>query len=150
MAFVPALPLTRGVQAAAATPLRMSASEPQPSVSRRSLLTGAVAAAAAAALSPIVTNAEIEYPNVGFLGGSDQIDVNNANIRAYIKYPGMYPSLAGIIVGSGPFKSVDEIYELPNVTADMKKILDKYKDNLVVLEAAPEYEIDKYNNGLYR
>ena len=30
-----------------------------------------------------------------YLGGGDKIDLNNANIRAYLKCPGMYPNAAG-------------------------------------------------------
>ncbi|CAN0478056.1 unnamed protein product, partial [Ectocarpus sp. 12 AP-2014] len=33
--------------------------------------------------------AEVDNPVVPFLGGGDKIDVNNANVRAYIKLPGM-------------------------------------------------------------
>lgn len=62
----------------------------------------------------------------------------------------MYPSLASLIVTNGPFKSTDEIAQLPGITPAMKETLEKYKDNLVALEPAPEYELDKLNNGLYR
>lgn len=118
-------------------------------VSRRALLAGAVAAVAAAALPKSVL-AEREYPNVGFLGGSDVIDINNANVRAYFKLKGFYPNLAGLIVSNGPYESVEELYELPGITDAMKSALDEHKEKLVALEPTPEYEIDKFNNGLYR
>lgn len=74
MAFVtgPALPATRSPGAAAVCNkhVRMSA-EP---VSRRVALSAALSAAAAVAL-PLVAGANIEYANVGFLGGGDKIDV---------------------------------------------------------------------------
>lgn len=41
----------------------------------------------AGAAAPVV--AEVDNPVVPFLGGGDKIDVNNANVRAYIKLPGM-------------------------------------------------------------
>lgn len=44
---------------------------------------GVIAGVAPAAL------AEVDNPIVPFLGGGDKIDVNNANVRAYIKLPGM-------------------------------------------------------------
>lgn len=149
MAFVSgAAPLT--ARRAARATCRMSADDSPPaarSVSRRAALLAGLAAAAGVAAPAL---AEIEYANVGFLGGGDVIDVNNANVRVYAKYPGMYPTLAGLIVSNGPFKSVDEIYKLPGITASMKSTLDKYKDNLTALEPTPEYELDKINNGLYR
>ena len=64
-------------------------------VSRRDLMGLAGAAIVAA---PALANAEVEYPNVPFLGGSDQVDVNNANIRVYTRFPGMYPTVAGLLV----------------------------------------------------
>jgi hypothetical protein len=52
-------------------------------VSRRDLLSGLAAAAVVAA--PALANADTEYANIPFLGGSDQVDVNNANIRVYTR-----------------------------------------------------------------
>lgn len=113
------------------------------------MIAGVIAAAAAAAL-PKDALAEREYPNIGFLGGGDQIDINNANVRAYLKYQGFYPGLAGLIVTNGPYKSVDEVFNIPEITADQKKVLEKYKSRLVALEPKPDYELDKINNGLYK
>ncbi|CDF33931.1 Photosystem II 12 kDa extrinsic protein, chloroplastic [Chondrus crispus] len=151
MAFVtgPALPSLRAARATSTCTVRMAADAAEEPVSRRAIIAGVVAAAAAAAL-PKVANAEREYPNVGFLGGSDVIDVNNANVRAYVKFQGFYPTLAGLIVANGPYKSVDELFALPDLTPQMKTTLEKYKDNLTALEPTPEYELDKFNNGLYR
>jgi len=122
-------------------------------VSRRDLLSGVAGAAIVAA--PALANAETEYPNVPYLGGSDQVDVNNANIRVYTRFPGMYPKIAGVIVKQAekkPFTSTEEIESriLPQLTPEMKTIFDKYKKNLVALKAAPEYQEDIWNNGLYR
>lgn len=117
---------------------------------------GIIGRAAAFALATILgrTNreaiAEIEYPNVGFLGGGDIVDVNNANVRAYQKFPGMYPTIAGLIVTNGPFKSVDEILDMKDLTNEQKAVIGRYKENLVALKPTPEYELDKINNGLYK
>lgn len=152
MAFVtgPALPVARVAAASSVCNVRMNAEGETPKLSRRAALQAAAAAVTATVAAPLASFANIEYPNVGYLGGSDKIDVNNANVRAYLKFPGFYPSLAGIIVSNGPYKSTDEIKSLPGVTDKMKETLSKYKDNLVALEPAPEYELDKLNNGLYR
>lgn len=151
MAFVtgPALPSARTTRlSSTCTPMRMT-SEPPAKMSRRSLLAAAAAAVSATVL-PKIVRAEREYANVGYLGGSDKIDVNNANVRAYQKFRGFYPTLAGIIVSNGPYESIDEIYKLEGITDTMKKTLDEYKEQLVALEPAPEYVLDRINNGLYR
>lgn len=106
-------------------------------LTRRAAL-GAALTAAAAWFAPKVANAEREYGNVGFLGGGDVVDINNANVRVYVKFPGMYPTLAGLIVSNGPYKSVDELYNLP-LTSTQRATLDKYKNNLTALAPTPEY-----------
>jgi len=116
--------------------------------SRRDFLKNVAAFGVAAA--PMIANADVEYPNVPYLGGGDQIDVNNANIRVYTKLPGMYPTIAGLIVKNGPFKSVDEIYNIKSLSSEQKAILEKYRGNLVALDVSPEYREDVWNNGLYR
>lgn len=144
MAFVTgaALPLTRPSTSAICASPRMSA-DPSSKVTRRAALGAALSAVTATVVLPLAARANIEYSNVGFLGGSDIIDVNNSNVRAYLKLPGVYPTLAGIIVSNGPYKSIDEISKLPGIDERMKQTLAKYKDNLVALEPAPEYELDK-------
>lgn len=147
MAFVSgaALPSNRVQVQGSRSVCRMRADGPQ--VTRRGVLAAAAAALVSAAVPAL---AEIEYGGVGFLGGSDVIDINNANVRVYQKFPGMYPTLAGKIVSNGPYDSVNDLYKLPDLTENQKKLLDKYKDNLTALKAAPEYVIDRFNNGLYR
>merc|ERR1712205_52245 len=117
-------------------------------VSRRDMLQGLAGAAIVAA--PALANADVEYANVPYLGGSDQVDVNNANIRVYTRFPGMYPAIAGIIVKNGPYKSTEDIMAKigDKLTPEMKAIYSKYEKNLVALKPAPEYQEDIWNNGL--
>ena len=73
-------------------------------------------AAAAVAAAP-AADALVDYPGLPYLGGGDKIDVNNANIRAYLRLPGMYPSIAGKITSQKqPFKSVGDIYQIKSLT----------------------------------
>lgn len=95
-------------------------------------------------------NAEIDYDGIKYLGGGDKIDLNNANIRAYLKLPGMYPTIASKIVNAGPFKSVADVYNLPGLTNAEKEILKKNENRFVTMDSKPEYVVDKINNGLYR
>lgn len=132
----------------AAAPLRVAATarsticmsaDDKPVVSRRAALTGAAAAALAAVAGSLPALAETEYANVPFLGGSDIIDINNANVRAYAKYPGMYPTVAGIIATNGPFESVSDLFKIPGLTDLQIATLKKYQDKLVALTPTPEY-----------
>lgn len=54
--------------------------------------------------------AEIDYEGVKYLGGGEIIDLNNANIRAYLRIPGLYPTIASKIVKYGPYKTVADVY----------------------------------------
>lgn len=116
---------------------------------RREFLSSAAAAAAAFA-APMAANAVRDYENVGYLGGSEVVDVNNANIRVYLKMPGMYPSVAGKIVTNGPYNSVGDIYNIPGLSSKEKEIIKKYESRLTALKPSADYVIDRFNNGLYR
>lgn len=105
---------------------------------------------AASLLSSGPARAEIDYDGIKYLGGGEKIDLNNANIRAYLKLPGMYPAVASKIVSNGPFKTVSDVYNLPGLSGPEKDVLKKYEDRFVVLDGKPEYVVDKINNGLYR
>ena len=95
-------------------------------------------------------HAEVDYDGIKYLGGGDKIDLNNANVRAYLKVPGFYPTLAGKIVSGGPFATVADVYNLPGLTSTDKDTLKKSEGKLTVLPPKAEYVIDKINNGLYR
>ena len=114
---------------------------------RREFLSAAVVAAAGLA-APGAALAVRDYENVGYLGGSDVIDINNANIRAYLKLPGMYPTVAGKIASNGPYSSVSDMYK---VLSDKEKdIAKKYESRFTALKPSADYVIDRINNGLYR
>jgi len=94
--------------------------------------------------------AEVDYDGIKFLGGGDKIDLNNANVRAYLKVPGMYPTLAGKVASQGPYKTVADVYSIPGLSGKEKDVLKSNENRFVALEVKPEYFIDRINNGLYR
>lgn len=108
------------------------------------------ALAAAAFAAPAAANAVVDYENIQYLGGSNIVDVNNANIRAYLKMPGMYPSVAGKIVSHGPYSGVGDLYKIENLTAPEAEVIKKYEARLTAKTPSPDYVIDRINNGLYR
>ncbi|CAB1105357.1 unnamed protein product [Ectocarpus sp. CCAP 1310/34] len=142
-AFVPhALPAAR----MSARTTTMSAESP---ASRGDFLKSAAGAAALLGLAAPAL-AEVDNPVVPFLGGGDKIDVNNANVRAYIKLSGMYPSAAGKIVSNGPYSSVSEIYNIKGLSNEEKAAIKKHESRFITMDPQAMYTIDRINNGLYR
>ena len=113
-------------------------------------MSAAAAAAAGLATFAPAANAVRDYENVGYLGGGKVVDVNNANVRAYLKMPGLYPTVAGKIASNGPYKSVGELYSIPGLSGAEKDLIKKYESRFTALAPSADYVIDRINNGLYR
>jgi photosystem II PsbU protein len=81
-----------------------------------------------------------------------KLDLNNTNVRAFRDLSGMYPTLAGLLVKNAPYKSVDEIFDIPGLTEAQKDTLDKHLDRFVLtdVEEALVEGGDRINNGIYR
>jgi photosystem II PsbU protein len=78
------------------------------------------------------------------------VDINNANVRAYIRLSGMYPNAAGKIVSNGPYSSVADVYNIKGLSEAEKSVIKKYESKLVATEPQAMYGIDRINNGLVR
>ena len=85
--------------------------------------------------------AEVDYDGIKYLGGGDKIDLNNANVRAYLKVPGMYPTLAGKVATQGPYKSVADVYSIPGLSGKEKEVLKSNEGRFVALEVKPEVSL---------
>ena len=107
-------------------------------------------AAGALALSPVSANAIVDYDAIKYLGGSDKVDINNANVQAYRQFRGMYPTAAGQIATHGPYNKVADIYDIPGLDDKIKDIMKKYESQFVCLPPNQAYVIDRVNNGMYR
>jgi photosystem II PsbU protein len=81
-----------------------------------------------------------------------KIDLNNTNVRAFTQYPGMYPTLAKMVVKYAPFEKTDDVMDMPGLTERQKEILQANLGNFTV--SAPEDTFveggDRFNNGIYR
>merc|ERR1712060_684914 len=108
------------------------------------------AGAAALALAPAAGLAIVDYDAIQYLGGTDKVDINNANVQAYRQFPQMYPAAASFIASHGPYKEVADIYKEPGLSDQLKEIIKRYEKNFVCLEANPAYFIDRINNAMYR
>ena len=80
-----------------------------------------------------------------------KVDLNNASVRRFQQYPGMYPTLAGKIVVGGPYDQVDDVLKL-DLTERQKELFQKYKENFTVTdpEIALNEGFDRINDGQYR
>jgi photosystem II PsbU protein len=80
-----------------------------------------------------------------------KVDLNNASVRRFQQYPGMYPTLAGKIVLGGPYESVDDVLKL-DLTDRQRELFEKYKDNFTVTPPtiALNEGFDRINDGVYR
>eukprot|EP00591_Stephanopyxis_turris_P010000 CAMPEP_0195508938 /NCGR_PEP_ID=MMETSP0794_2-20130614/2018_1 /TAXON_ID=515487 /ORGANISM="Stephanopyxis turris, Strain CCMP 815" /LENGTH=152 /DNA_ID=CAMNT_0040636039 /DNA_START=40 /DNA_END=498 /DNA_ORIENTATION=- len=119
--------------------------------SRREFISSAAGLAAAGVFGAVApANAIIDNDTVQYLGGSSVVDLNNANVRVYLKMPGLYPTVAGKIVSNGPYATVSAVYSIPGLSAQEKELIKKYESRFTVTTPQADYVIDKINNGLYR
>jgi photosystem II PsbU protein len=81
-----------------------------------------------------------------------KIDLNNTNVRAFMDYPGLYPTLARKIIQNAPYQKVDDILDIPGLSNRQIDILQASLDKFTV--SAPEDTFveggDRFNNGIYR
>jgi photosystem II PsbU protein len=81
-----------------------------------------------------------------------KIDLNNTNVRAFTQYPGMYPTLARMVVKYAPFNRVEDVLDMPDLSGRQKEILQANFKNFVV--TPPKDSLveggDRFNNGIYR
>lgn len=106
----------------------------------------AVQAEAETTLTPGLMNDKLDT------AAGEKIDLNNANVRAFMQFPGMYPNLATKIVQNAPYQKVEDVLNLPGLSDRQKQALQANLDNFRVSEAQPAFTEgdDRYNNGIYR
>lgn len=99
-------------------------------------------------------------PTIDFRNAADEkrreagnkIDLNNAPVRAFISLRGMYPTLASKIVNNSPYQSVEDIFNIPDLSDRQKETLREYVDLFTVTDpsTALNYGFDRINNGIYK
>jgi photosystem II PsbU protein len=80
-----------------------------------------------------------------------KIDINNTNVRGFRKLPGFYPSLARKIVDNAPYKSVDDLLDIPELSERQKEAIQSNLDRFTVTSTDDTFVEggDRYNNGYY-
>ncbi|MDB9465835.1 photosystem II complex extrinsic protein PsbU [Dolichospermum circinale CS-1225] len=81
-----------------------------------------------------------------------KIDLNNTNIAAFQKYRGLYPTLGSKIIKNAPYKKVEDVLNIPELSDKQKALLQANLDNFTVTEFEPNFNEgdDRINNGIYR
>jgi photosystem II PsbU protein len=123
---------------------------PQPAVAADFTFQPVQILAARAPISNEVIRNRVDEKLSGEFG--QKIDLNNTNIRGFSDYPGLYPTLAGILVKNAPYESVEDVLEIPGLSDRQKEILQANLDNFAVtdVEDALVGGSDRFNNGIYR
>lgn len=80
-----------------------------------------------------------------------KIDLNNTHVRAFRKYAGLYPTLAGKIVQNAPYEKVEDILDIPGLSDRQKQLLQANLDKFTVTDVDPTFVEggDRYNPGVY-
>ncbi|NJL44705.1 MAG: photosystem II complex extrinsic protein PsbU [Leptolyngbyaceae cyanobacterium SM2_3_12] len=81
-----------------------------------------------------------------------KLDLNNANVQSFRKFPGLYPTLARKILLNAPFDSVDDVLDIPGLSEQQLDILKANLDNFTVTMPDPALVegADRFNNGVYK
>jgi photosystem II PsbU protein len=81
-----------------------------------------------------------------------KLDLNNTNVRSFRQYPGLYPTLAGLIVKNAPYNKVEDVLSIPGLSEQQKDLLQSNLGNFTVTDVSKELVEggDRFNNGVYR
>ena len=81
-----------------------------------------------------------------------KLDLNNANVQAFVKYKGMYPTIAGKVLKYAPYENVEDVLDIPNLSDRERDIIESNLDSFTVTPPDPALVegADRYNNGVYR
>lgn len=116
--------------------------------------------ASAGSLAAGVSNSPVLLAEIEFRNSADdklatefgkKIDLNNTNVRAFRRYPGMYPTLATKVVDNAPYESVEDVLKVPGLSNRQKEILKANLDKFAVTKVDITFTEggDRYNNGIY-
>jgi len=81
-----------------------------------------------------------------------KLDLNNANVQAFVKYKGMYPTIAGKILKNAPYETVDDVLNIPGLSDRERDIIESHLGEFAVTPPDPALVegADRYNNGVYK
>ncbi|MCZ8125918.1 MAG: photosystem II complex extrinsic protein PsbU [Microcystis sp. LE19-114.1B] len=80
-----------------------------------------------------------------------KIDLNNSDIRDFRDLRGFYPNLAGKIIKNAPYEEVEDVLNIPGLSATQKERLQANLEKFTVTEPSKEFieGDDRFNPGVY-
>ena len=80
-----------------------------------------------------------------------KIDLNNSDIRDFRDLRGFYPNLAGKIIKNPPYQEVEDVLNIPGLSATQKERLQANLEKFTVTEPSKEFieGDDRFNPGVY-
>jgi photosystem II PsbU protein len=104
--------------------------------------------AAAPATGEVITNSADNKLSTEF---GKKIDLNNTNVRSFRKYPGLYPTIAKKVVDNAPYKTVEDVLNIPGLSEKQKETLTANMDKFTLTSTDDTFNEggDRYNNGYY-
>lgn len=80
-----------------------------------------------------------------------KIDLNNTSVRLFREYPGLYPTLAKVIIKNAPYEKVEDVLNIKGLTDTQKDVL---RDNLKNFSVTDPEGIllegdNRLNDGVY-
>ncbi len=119
-----------------------------PQAMAASLMNNSIVLAAAPATEETIRNSADTKLGTEF---GKKIDLNNTNVRAFRKYPGLYPAIARKVVDNAPYQSIESVLEIPGLSEKQKEMLQANLDNFTLTTTDDTFTEggDRYNNGYY-
>ncbi|MCS6960752.1 MAG: photosystem II complex extrinsic protein PsbU [Pseudanabaenaceae cyanobacterium SKYGB_i_bin29] len=100
---------------------------------------------------PVVAKSFDHLPDTNFVKvDNSKIDLNNANVLAFRRLPGMYPTLAKIIIQNAPYASLDEVLQIEGLTERQKERIKQYMDQFTLYRPDNSMQRERINNANYR
>jgi photosystem II PsbU protein len=111
-------------------------------------LNSAMILAAAPATGEVITNSADSKLGTEF---GKKIDLNNTNVRSFRKYAGLYPTIAKKVVDNAPYKSIEDVLNIPGLSEKQKETLNANLENFTLTTTDDTFNEggDRYNNGYY-
>ncbi len=92
-----------------------------------------------------------QLPDTNFIKvDNSKIDLNNANVNAFRRLPGMYPTLARLIIKNAPYASLEDVYKIEGLTDRQKQRLQQYMGEFTLNRPDNSMQRERINNANYR
>ncbi len=92
-----------------------------------------------------------KLPDTNFVtADNSKIDLNNANVNAFRRLPGMYPTLAKLIIKNAPYASLEDVLKIEGLTDRQKARLQEHMGEFTLKRPDNSMQRERINNANYR